>query len=224
MVQLPQEGGRPQAGGGRRQRGVCPGNGTPGLPARGFHQRLVPTGTQLPQALQERRGPRSNHRNGPLQAPRRGAPGILRQRTSGSDRLRPHHDAPTGGQDRRNQTRRVLTVARTARTGLTSAAPTAEKFSVIRADAKANLSRAQEAVGFLPDFQALECKQVQMPAARTKGPATCWPSKPWGPNSPRQTKGAVNAAPHFITKFVRDRTITQLTAPRGAKPPRSRTS
>ena len=40
---------------------------------------------------------------------------------------------------------------------------------------------------------------------------------PAGPNSPRQTKGAVNAAPHFMTKFVRDRTITQLTAPRGRK-------
>ena len=52
--------------------------------------------------------------------------------------------------------------------------PGGKKLSRTRADAKVYQGMVIEFVGFLPDFQASECNQVQGLPARTKGPATRW--------------------------------------------------
>ena len=49
--------------------------------------------------------------------------------------------------------------------------PDGTKVTRIRADAKAYLNMRLEAVGFLPDFQAPECNQVQLPPDQDEGPS-----------------------------------------------------
>ena len=49
--------------------------------------------------------------------------------------------------------------------------PDGTKVSRIRADAKAYLNMRLEAVGFLPDFQAPECNQVQLPPDQDERPS-----------------------------------------------------
>ena len=49
--------------------------------------------------------------------------------------------------------------------------PDGTKVTRIRADAKAYLKMRLEAVGFLPDFQAPECNQVQLPPDQDEGPS-----------------------------------------------------
>ena len=49
--------------------------------------------------------------------------------------------------------------------------PDGTKVTRIRADAKAYLHMQLEAVGFLPDFQAPECNQVQLPPDQDEGPS-----------------------------------------------------
>ena len=49
--------------------------------------------------------------------------------------------------------------------------PDGRKLSRIRADDKVYLGMVLEVVGFLPDFQAPECNQVQMPPDQDEGPS-----------------------------------------------------
>ena len=111
----------------------------------------------------------------------------------------------------------VLTVAKDGKVWYYLCRPDGRKLSRIRADAKVYLGMTLKVVGFLPTPKPPSAIRSRCHPTRTKGPATRWPSISTGPNSPRQTKGTVNAAPQFITKSVRDRTITQLTTPRGRK-------
>ena len=105
--------------------------------------------------------------------------------------------------------------------------PNGENISDIRAYAKVCLGMTLEAAGFLPDFQAPECNQVQVPPIRPKGPATrrrrnSWPTSSLTASMAKQRAGPTPPPPDHRNCSGQEQ---HSSLPQGgAKPPRSGTS
>ena len=93
--------------------------------------------------------------------------------------------------------------------------PDGTKVTRIRADAKACLNMRLEAVGFLPDFQAPECNQVQLPPDQDEGPSYTLALKILGALPNRADQGAQRLLrPRQLTDSGKD--TNKASRPNGA--------